>query len=51
MNYFKKSFDYMSHLFSFLFHLIKKTHFFAKKSYLNKCGMNFFNPLRQVSHS
>ena len=32
MNYFKKSFDYMSHLFSFLSHLIENTHFFVKKS-------------------
>ena len=51
MNYFKKSFDYMSHLFSFLFHLYIKSHFFLEKLYLNKCGMNIFNPLRQVSHS
>ena len=51
MNYFKKTFDYMSHLFSFLFHLYIKSHFFLEKLYLNKCGMNFFSPLRQVSHS
>ena len=51
MNYFKKTFDYMSHLFSFLFHLYINSHFFLEKLYLNKCGMNFFSPLRQVSHS
>ena len=32
MNYFKNGLSYMSHLFSFLSHLIENTHFFVKKS-------------------
>ncbi len=32
MNYFNMTLDYMSHLFSFLFHLYIKSTFFAKKA-------------------